>query len=190
MTDPFARFQAATPPPATGATGTLTAPAPGGDLFAAPAPTGERQPRIPDMANRLVLIRPIKVDEQAKAAKFGGKPGDTQLRLTADVAVLDGGTLWYGGQPEDPDEPKPHDLTTEVPYFMRRRYIGQAAIVSKGRAVLESGGKLPPWILGRVYKGPKTGEQRAPWLLADPTEADVAVARAWFAANPQDPFKS
>ena len=188
MTNPFARYQSS--PGAAPATGTLVAPGPGGDLFGAPAPTGEKQPRIPDMDKRLILIRPIRVDEVPKAAKFGGKAGDFTSRLTADVVVLDGGTLWYGGQPEDPDEPKPHDLTTEVPYLMRRRYISQAAMVAKGRAVLESGGKLPPWILGRVYKGPKTGEQRAPWLLSDPTEADVAVARAWFAANPQDPFKS
>jgi hypothetical protein len=46
-------------------------------------------PKIDEFEHKLILLRPSKVEQVPKPARFGGKPGEMQDRLTADVVVFD-----------------------------------------------------------------------------------------------------
>lgn len=191
MTNPFASGPApatATAPPAP-----ATAPAPPVDQFggadpfansdpAKPAPKG---PRLRDLYGRLLILVPSKVETVPNRL---GNPGETQDRMTADVVVLDGGTVAYGGKPEEMP-PVPHDKTAEVPYKFPAMFISSVALISQCRDALAARqqGK-PGMVIGRLTKGEDTGKGNPPWILTPATDADKAIGRAWLASN--DPFTS
>ena len=49
-------------------------------------------------------------------------------------------------------------------------------------------GKVDQMVLGRLAQGQAKPGQSAPWVLADPTQADMATAEAWLAARQQPKF--
>lgn len=158
------------------------------DPFDAPAPREARGPRIRDMYGRLLLIIPHKLEEGVRS-NFKDNDGNaqTQDRMTADVIVLDGGPIAYGGQPERVGG-APHDKTAEVPLKNTRQFISNAGLISQCRQALAK--KIttgqPGMVLGRLQVGEAKGGNNAPYLLAPPTEQDKAIARQYLATV--DPF--
>jgi hypothetical protein len=92
---------------------------------------GGAYPKLHELEGKLVLLRPSKVEVVPKPARFGGKPGETQDRATADCVVF-----------ED-------DGSYEVFDDM---YFSQAGIVPACKKALKPGAK--PFVLGRVSKVP------------------------------------
>lgn len=197
MTNPFALDTPAAPaaaapvaaPPATPASTPASqshaAPAGGDDPFDGPAPQAPRGPRLREMYGRLLLVVPRKLEEGIPNRL--GKPGDTQDRMTADVVVLDGGPINYGGKPEAVP-PTPHDKVAQIPHKTERMYISSAGLISQSRkalAKLVTEGR-PGMVLGRLTKGAASEKGEPPWLLDTPTDADKAIARAYLSTV--DPF--
>lgn len=172
------------PTTAVPTTTTATATAPGDDPFSGPAPQQPRGPRIRDLYGRLLLLVPHKVEEGIPNRL---QPGETQDRMTADVIVLDGGAIAYGGRPEA-TPPTPHDKTANVPHRTDRMFISQAGLISQCREALAKRLRgQPGMVLGRLRVGdaPRPGAN-PPYLLDPPTDADKAMARAYLATV--DPF--
>lgn len=190
MTNPFALDTPPTAPvqaaPVQQAAPVAPAASYGDDPFGAPAPQTDR-PRVLDMLGRLLLIMPKKIETVPNKKK----PGETQQRMTADVIVLDGGPLAFGGAPEKP-KPIPHTKTGQIPMKVSRLFISQVGIVSQCEPYLanylaKNGGKT--MALGRLDLGEaKDAESNPPYLLRAATPEEAQIARQWLAANPSDPF--
>lgn len=157
--------------------------APGEDPFSGPAPRADR-PRVRDMYGRLLLVIPHKLEEGIPNRL---QPGTTQDRMTADVVVLDGGALPYGGRPEA-TPPVPHTKTAQVPLKVDRMFISQAGLISQSREALAKRLRgQPGMVLGRLAVGETSNPgQNAPYLLTPPTEEDKQLARKYLASV--DPF--
>lgn len=150
-------------------------------------------PKFEEFEGRLVLMKPSKLEVVPKSAKIGGKAGDTQERVTADVWAL-------------------NDETGEWDEY-QDMYLSQASIVGASKKALKPGN--PPYILGRAGKVPskigkdqgfdtpekiaageaewlkKGGKGEKPnfaWGLNDYTDDDVAKAMAYV--NAHSPFAS
>jgi hypothetical protein len=202
MTNPFAPQAPASAPPAAPnpfGPGVATAapaqqyapaaPAPaGGDPFGAPAPRADR-PTMLCLPGRLLLVMPKRMEYNVPVKN--PKPGmpAQQDRLTADVIVLDGGTLHYGGDP-GARPPRPHTKTAEVPLRIEGMYISQKGLLSQTREAVDKlqSGQPGAMVLGRLGWGEAKPGENAPYLLMPFTEQDAQVARAWLAANPPTPF--
>lgn len=156
----------------------------GGDPFSGPAPQQARGPRLRDLYGRLLLLVPQKL-EQGIPNRL--QPGTTQDRMTADVIVLDGGLISYGGRPEA-TPPMPHDKTAAVPHRTPSMFISSAGLISQCREALARRAQgQPGMVLGRLTTGnAKEPGQNAPWLLTPPTEEDKQAARQYLASV--DPF--
>lgn len=158
----------------------------GSDPFSDPAPREARGPRIRDMYGRLLLLIPHKLEEGIPNRL--GKPGDTQDRMTADVVILDGGTIQFGGAPEK-TPPEPHTKAAEVPLKNARMFISSAGLISQCRQALAkkvTSGQ-PGMVLGRLAVGEAKGPgQNAPYLLTPATDADKQIARQYL--SQVDPF--
>jgi hypothetical protein len=83
--------------------------------------------------------------------------------VRADVVVLDG-----------PDSPFEYKDTLIFPKLLQGQVRSNAGT-----------GRMN---LGRLGQGEKKPGQSAPWMLAEPTEADKAVARRHLASSAQPPF--
>jgi hypothetical protein len=193
MTNPFADPETiapalaaqpatATAPAQVPATPTTASVAPQNDVdpFDSPAPQEPRGPRIRDLYGRLLLLVPKRLEEGVPNRL---QPGTTQDRMTADVIVLDGGPIAYGGRPEQVP-PVPHDKTAAVPHKTANQYVSNRGLISQCRLALAAkatGG--PGMVLGRLGVG-KPGEdgQNAPYILSLPTDADKALARQYLAS--------
>lgn len=158
------------------------------DLFG--RPTRGAFPKVEELEGRLVLIKPSKV-EYGVSGKFG-----KQDRVTADVIVLD-----------DPDAPDGVDEHADM-------YLSQRGLVPTLEKCLKPNAKHP-WVLGVISKFPskelrekgvetpeaidaalaewarKGGKGEKPafaWGLADFTDEQANIARAYIAKN--DSFAS
>lgn len=158
--------------------------APGEDPFSAPAPQQPRGPRLRDLYGRLLLVVPVKL-EQGVPNRL--QAGTVQDRMTADVIVLDGGPISYGGRPEA-TPPVPHDKTAQLPHKTPGMFISSSGLISQCREALAKRQQgQPGMVLGRLGVGQvKEQGQSAPWLLSVPTEQDKALARQYLAQV--DPF--
>lgn len=156
----------------------------GADPFGDPAPQAPRGPRLRDMYGRLLLIIPIKLEEGLPNRL---QAGTTQDRLTADVIVLDGGPISFGGRPEA-QPPVPHDKTEATPRKSPRMFISAVGLISQCREALAKRLRGEPgMVLGRLSTGTaKEQGQNAPYLLIPATDADKAIARQYLASV--DPF--
>lgn len=157
---------------------------PSGDPFSGPAPQAPRGPRLRDIYGRLVLVLPIKVEQNLPNRL---QPGTFQDRMTADVIVLDGGPIAYGGKPEAFPS-VPHDKTATVPHRTARQFISSVGLISQCRDALAKRLRGEPgMVLGRLTTGkPPEDGSNPPWLLSPYTEQDAAIARAYLASV--DPF--
>jgi hypothetical protein len=137
------------------------------------------------MYGRLLLIIPHKLEEGIPNRL--GKAGDVQDRMTADVVILDGGTIAYGGAPEKIPA-VPHTKSAEVPLKSARMFISSAGIISQCRQALAKkvATGQPGMVLGRLSVGEAKGDQAPPYLLTPATDADKQLARQYLANV--DPF--
>ena len=176
MTDPF-----------QSASGAVATAVPAGDPFAQPA--SSLFPKVDQLGGRLLLIKPKLIEVVPKPAEFGGKPGETQERVTADVVVLDGGEI----------------VGEEAPTKFSDMYISQQSLVG----VLKGALRQNTATLGRLFQFPvkadaatyptrqALAEARAAWLAAGAVgqaprytwkleefmPADAEVAREWLKSN-------
>lgn len=195
MTNPFAMPENAAP--ATPASTPAAQPAPaaspaGDDPFGAPAPQAPKGPRFRELYGRLLLLIPTKLEEGITSTVFKNTDGSAviQDRMTADVIVLDGGDIHYGGKPEKMP-PEPHTMSATVPHKTAGQYISYTGIISQCREALHNRLAKRPgttMVLGRLTRGQDTGKGEPPWILTPATDADKALAREWIHKNPADPF--
>lgn len=153
-----------------------------GDLFG--RPTRGAFPKLEELEGRLVLIQPSKCETVP-----GYKNVGTQERITADVVVLDG-----EGAPERFDD----------------MYLSQKGLVPMLKRCLKPGA-AHPFVLGRVEmaatkdyvdaaekaggikklleewarKGAKGEKPQFFWNLADFTDAEADLARAYIRSTDQ-----
>lgn len=164
---------------------------PGGapDPFDDPAPPRAKGPRLQEMANRLLLVIPKLVETVRQKDDETGEMKDVR-RMTADVVVLDGGPIAFGGKPEG-RPPTQHDKVAEIPYRAVAMYISAVGLVSQCETALDKrkrGETAGTMVIGRLGYGEQRDPKRqAPWLLMKATDADRAAARAYLATiNPFD----
>jgi hypothetical protein len=146
----------------------MTAPAQQMASFADPAAVGGTRPAIRDLVGRTVVIRPTRYEPNAPAIK----PGETQERITADILIVDGGPLDFGGNLVTAN--KPHTYRVATPYLARGVYISNTNIVA---SVKDSTGKAP--VLGSIAMGiTNTPGNNAPYNLLRVEETSPQYAMA------------
>lgn len=161
-------------------------PSGGTDPFDDPAPPRPRGARLDDMAGRLLIIIPKGMDK-GKSTEADGSVSSYD-RMTADVVVLDGGPMPYGGKPNG-RPPIPHDKVAEIPYRQTAMFISGTALISQARLAWEKRQRGEPgMVIGRLGWGEQPADPRfqAPWILLKATDADKDVARRYLATI--DPF--
>lgn len=176
---PPAQFIPPTPQPSA-------APSGGTDPFDDPAPPRPKGPRLDDMYQRLLLIIPKGMDKGKSTEEDGTT--STYDRMSADVIVLDGPPMPYGGKPNG-RPPTRHDRVATIPHREVAMYISAKAIISQARdAWAKRQRGEPGMVLGRLGFGDQPADPKfqAPWVLEKATEADRATARAYLATI--DPF--
>jgi hypothetical protein len=112
----------------------VTTPAQNPVTFDNPAPLGGNEPRPRDLIGRTVFIQPTLIE---RAPKLGTKTGETEDRITANITVIDGGPLQFGGAPEK-QPTVPHTMTVAVPYTATDVYISQTNMVKACKRSLPS----------------------------------------------------
>ena len=175
---PVAPVQPVAPPVAT---------ATEGDPFSGPAPQRPRGPRMRDMHGRLLLIRPLFV-EKHKSTDPTTHQETEKDRMTADVIILDGGPIHFGGTPEKLPS-IPHDRVADVPFKIDGMFISAVGIISQCRDALEKKRRNESGaiVLGRLGVGQaRNADSSPPYLLSPYTEAEANIARAYLAQV--DPF--
>lgn len=158
----------------------------GTDPFDDPAPPRPKGPRLDDMYGRLLLIIPKGMDK-GKSTESDGTVS-TYDRMTADVIVLDGPPMPYGGKPNG-RPPTPHDRVASIPHREIGMYVSAKALISQSRdAWAKRQRNEPGMVLGRLAYGeqPADPKLQAPWILEKATDADRATARQYLATI--DPF--
>jgi hypothetical protein len=164
----------------------MAAPASGGtDPFDDPAPRRPKGPRLEEMYGRLILIMPKGMD-RGKGTDSQGNATEYD-RMTADVIILDGGPIAFGGDPSG-RPPVPHDQWAQVPHRNVAMFISAGGLISQSRdAWAKRQRGEPGMVIGRLAVGEKKNPQhQAPWILDKATDADKALARQYLATI--DPF--
>lgn len=120
-------------------------------------------PKVEELNGKLVLLEPSKAEEVPKPAQFGGKPGETQTRITADCTIF----------------PDTADGEVEVHEDM---YFSQVGIVNPCKRQLKPGAKGK--VLGVIRRVPsKIGKEQG----FDTTEKIDEGLEAHFASNGKKP---
>lgn len=161
-------------------------PASGGtDPFDDPAPQRPKGPRLEEMYGRLLLIMPKGMDK-GRGKDSEGKPTEYD-RMTADVVILDGGPIAFGGDPNG-RPPVPHNQVAQLPHRNAAMFISSGGLISQSRdAWAKRQRGEPGMVIGRLGVGEKKDPRfQAPWILEKATDADKALARAYLATI--DPF--
>lgn len=146
------------------------------------ASVGEKRPGINRMGvGRTVAIRPLR-KEIVQKIKNGAPVG--VRRIIADVIVLDGLPITYGG---NIPRSEPDTMAQPVPCVIRELWIDEAAL----------GNQLEPWVnsgnyvVGHLIKLPPQGDNHPAWAITQqPTpEENALFARFWqIAAGRPDLF--
>lgn len=158
----------------------MTAPAQQMASFADPAAVGGTRPAIRDLVGRTVVIRPTRYEPNAPAIK----PGETQERITADILIVDGGNLEFGGNLVTAN--KPHTYRVPTPYLAKGVYISNTNIVA---SVKDSTGRAP--VLGTIAVGTSnTPGNNAPYnlLRVEPGTPQYNMAGALYTQVLNDTF--
>lgn len=150
----------------------MTAPAqspPGAIVgFATPDPVGATRPAVRDFVDRVVVIRPTRIERDVPNQS---DPSKKQDRVTADVLVLDGGPLQFGGNVA---RGKPLTMEVQTPFLVKAMYISNTNMV---QAVENQVGKGV--VLGRVEIG-RAGDptKNPPFNLVEVPQDDPKYAAA------------
>jgi hypothetical protein len=144
----------------------MTAPAAQGDPFASiPVTGGGGLPGARHLEGRVVIIRPVRVDETTLA--FNKK--DNAPTVIADIIVVDGGDLVYGDQVNNSGQQlKPPTHRVSTPAMFTGWMDSHAYIVNPCRDMLRAGQPVTVGIIERGTQGNK------PYFL---TETHTGVDR-------------
>lgn len=127
----------------------MTAPAqspPGAIVgFADPAAVGATRPAVRDFVGRVVVIRPTRLERDIPNKS---EPDKKQDRITADVLVLNGGPMEFGGNVA---RGNPLTMRVDTPFLVKNMYISNKNIVDAVEGQVGRG-----VVLGRVAKGKAT----------------------------------
>jgi len=117
--------------------------------------------KLDNVLGRLLLVEPISRGE--RESTMPGQSGKIYAYIESDVVVLDGDI---------------NEDFEELPSVLDNFQISGQAIVGQLEGALKKGRK----VLGRLGQKPSAtkGFGKA-WVLEDPTEADIAVAKAYLA---------
>lgn len=124
--------------------------------------------------NRLVAIIPMKIERGVKA------PGEnkTQDRITADVLIIDGGPITYGGRPWARPPIPDTFVIQQLPYLARNVWISNSVLVTQLERKVGNG-----IVVGRLYYGEAKNGNNAPYKISeDPTQEEIAFVTQWWAA--------
>jgi hypothetical protein len=102
-------------------------------------PFGDEAPRFSDRISPRDLFGRTVILVGHKLDKTKNDKDEDVDRMTADIHVIDGGVLEYGGTPWKSDDPVPHDKKTEVPAVFPRLYLSQRPVVDEMRDVIGKG---------------------------------------------------
>lgn len=185
---PPAQFVAPPAPAATAAPMTAPGSMNPDDLFDDPAPQRPKGPRLREMYGRLLVIIPKGVEKVNRRQQDGSTV--QQDRMTADVVVLDGGPMAYGGTPEKPPF-NPHDKTAAIPHREVNMYVSAVGIISQCETALaKRRAGQPGMTIGRLGVGQaqQGSDRNPPWLLLPATPEDKALAARYVQALAQDLF--
>lgn len=157
------------------------------DTTPPPPMVGGKGPRMRDMAGRLVLVSPTKIERgvvNTLAKVQPGQPPALQDRLTCDI-VLFGQPIAYGGKPE---QGIPHTLMANCPSEWPSRFISGKLIVGQLESKLpeRTGTGQPGFLLGVLERNPNPNAapgQPLSWKLGDPSPAQIQEAQAFLAAR-------
>lgn len=153
---------------------------PGADEFSNPTPVmgNIARPRLMDLGEgRLVFFRPTKIERDVPAPPRPGEVPKVQDRITTDIIPLDGGQFAYGGKPE---KGVPHTAMGTPGDIFPSCWNSNKIMVAQLERSVDPSARL--YVLGRLIKVQGANLQNNPsWRLADPTEEDRAIARAWKA---------
>lgn len=140
------------------------------------ASVGEKRPGINRMGvGRTVAIRPIRKET---VQKVKNNVPVAVRRIIADVIVLDGQAITYGG---NIPRSEPDTKAQPVPCVIRELWIDEAAL----------GNQLEPWVgtgnyvVGHLIKLPPQGDNHPAWAITQqPTDEENALfARFWQLAQ-------
>lgn len=123
---------------------------------------------------RLVAIIPMKIERGVKA------PGEnkTQDRITADVLIIDGGPITYGGKPWARPPIPDTFVIQQLPYLARNVWISNSVLVTQLERKVGNG-----IVVGRLYYGEAKNGNNAPYKISeDPTQEEIAFVTQWWAA--------
>lgn len=142
------------------------APAQGASLPAVPPPVptlaqgggGGAWPKMRNMVDRLIIVEPIRVDEDAVNPKTGAKRAEAYFNLT----VCNGGPLRYGDS-EDEDKPRAHTHEVDTPYRWTNVNSYSYGFVQAVRDALQNGERARVGVVQRGTMGNK------PYLITKPS---------------------
>lgn len=156
-------------PPTAAPAQSATAP----DPFARPdeAASIATRPRLLDCRNRLIIVRPTSIERDVPSTS---KPGQTYTKVVANIIVIDGGPIQFGGNPEKIDG-KAHDQVAQVPLTMTDVWLSGRIAGQVERFV---GGQ----VLGRV-KATQASNNVISITLDPASDADNALARQYLASS-------
>ena len=131
--------------------------------------TGSSYAQMEDLEGCLLLIRPY--EEGTRQSKTDA--GKEYTWVETDTVVLQG--------PDEGDSPLPTDFFEgeELPLELEAfQFTGQQPTQTLLQKM-----KRGKKVLGVLVKGPATRGKNAPWLLEEPSPAQVEVARAYYKAK-------
>lgn len=130
-----------------------------------PPALGGTRPRIADLNGRSVLMVPKRIEKGLKDT-LSDKPDATYDRITADILILDGGPLEFGGNPL---KNKPHTMVVQTPYMAHGVFVSQGNLLTALEPCIASNQALS----GRVTQGTANNPaHNAPWNLTPLKEDD------------------
>lgn len=127
------------------------------------------RPPVKALVRRLLIIVPKLIERGLVSRKLLDKEGNAKIqdRLTADVIVLDGGPLFWGG-----NTPGAQQFNEQVPYVIKGMWLSQRSLIQQSEGALaarERGDAANALVLGRLWQA--GSEQNSPYVLAPPDPA-------------------
>lgn len=177
-TDPFAAAQVST------STGAATATAVDDPFGVKPSEIKTSEyPTMDDLDGRIIVMQPTLAEKVAKPAQFGGKPGEMQDRITADVTVID------SASPKD-------SKTYADMYISQGALCGQLKGLVPVRGMLlgilrrhkakgtPDGANTPDEVDAMLAKwvadGARGSKPQFAWKMADPNAEQKSKAIEWY----------
>lgn len=140
---------------------------------------GEKRPSINRMGvGRTVAIKPIRVEQVTKQDKQA--PGGVKVvrRVIADVVVLDGSPIMFGG---NLNSGAPDDMQQAVPCVIPQLWIDEVVVGNQIERYAGSGS----YVVGKIKQLPlRPGDTGRPsWAIEDCTPVDNALFLQWWNAT-------